>query len=149
MNVVSFDNQVAAMRQGWPRFKVVRKDSMQYVWEGPLKPNLLKYIVRVRMKKCTCPALATTVQVIDPLLTRREEEPQVSIPHIYPGGQAKKGKTTKTIRLDKPLLCLYSDNDLQCSDKIANTIVPWTINWLVVYEFWLATGIWKGGGVDH
>lgn len=29
---------------------------------------------------------------------------------------------------------------------IANTIVPWTSEWLFYYEIWLATGQWHGGG---
>lgn len=33
-------------------------------------------------------------------------------------------------------------------DGIANTIIPWTIEWLYYYELWLATGEWLGGG-DH
>jgi hypothetical protein len=30
--------------------------------------------------------------------------------------------------------------------SIANTIVPWTSEWLAHYEIWLATGDWQGGG---
>ena len=29
---------------------------------------------------------------------------------------------------------------------IADTIVPWTCEWLVHYEIWFATGEWHGGG---
>jgi hypothetical protein len=29
---------------------------------------------------------------------------------------------------------------------IADTIVPWAALWLVFYEYWLATGLWLGGG---
>ena len=30
--------------------------------------------------------------------------------------------------------------------SIADTIVPWTAEWLVHYEIWLVTGEWYGGG---
>ena len=30
---------------------------------------------------------------------------------------------------------------------IADTIVPWTAEWLAHYEIWLATDDWRGGGV--
>lgn len=29
---------------------------------------------------------------------------------------------------------------------IADTIVHWSIQWLIYYEHWAYTGIWKGGG---
>lgn len=29
---------------------------------------------------------------------------------------------------------------------IANTIVPWAVEWLFFYEVWLVTGEWGGGG---
>lgn len=32
---------------------------------------------------------------------------------------------------------------------LADTIIPWTLDWLMHYEFWLATGKWRGGGVEH
>jgi hypothetical protein len=31
--------------------------------------------------------------------------------------------------------------------SIADTIVPWTSEWLMYYEIWLATSDWYGGGV--
>lgn len=29
---------------------------------------------------------------------------------------------------------------------LADTIIPWTVEWLYFYELWLATGEWLGGG---
>jgi len=29
---------------------------------------------------------------------------------------------------------------------IADTIVPWTVEWLAAYEGWRATGTWYAGG---
>ena len=45
-------------------------------------------------------------------------------------------------------LCLFDpDREQWCaSDLIADTTVPWTVDWLACYEGWLATGRWHGGG---
>lgn len=33
---------------------------------------------------------------------------------------------------------------------ISDTIIPWTSEWLLHYEYWVLTGIWQGGGIeDH
>jgi hypothetical protein len=29
---------------------------------------------------------------------------------------------------------------------LADTILPWAVEWLAYYEIWLATGVWYGGG---
>jgi hypothetical protein len=29
---------------------------------------------------------------------------------------------------------------------LADTVVPWTSEWLFFYEVWHATGLWLGGG---
>lgn len=48
-------------------------------------------------------------------------------------------------------LCLYYPKDGEWTpfDYLADTIVPWTAEYLLFYELWLATDIWYGGGVDH
>ena len=33
------------------------------------------------------------------------------------------------------------------STRISETIVPWTFLWLWYFEEWLASDVWKGGGV--
>lgn len=43
-------------------------------------------------------------------------------------------------------ICLYRYSEFNASKLIANTIIPWTIEWLYFYELWLATGEWLGGG---
>lgn len=57
-------------------------------------------------------------------------------PHIYARNK------------DKGLvkLCLYYLGEWNPSMKISDTIIPWTIEWLLHYEIWLATGKWNGGG---
>jgi hypothetical protein len=70
------------------------------------------------------------VTVLSPPLVPREEDG--GIPHMY---------------VDKRL-CLYMpDTDEWTADlSLADTIIPWTVEWLFHYEMWRATGKWSGGG---
>lgn len=46
-------------------------------------------------------------------------------------------------------LCLFYriGREWNSSMYISNTIIPWTSEWLLHYECWLATGKWHGGGI--
>ncbi len=46
-------------------------------------------------------------------------------------------------------ICLYDPDANEWNDghPIALTIIPWTCEWLLFYEWWLASGTWHGGGV--
>lgn len=43
-------------------------------------------------------------------------------------------------------ICLYRYREFSKDKFLANTIIPWTVEWLYFYEIWLATGTWCGGG---
>lgn len=43
-------------------------------------------------------------------------------------------------------ICLYRYREFTREKFLANTIIPWTVEWLYFYEIWLATGTWCGGG---
>lgn len=43
-------------------------------------------------------------------------------------------------------LCLHLDDDWTPEMLIADTIVPWTCEWLIHYEIWLFNNEWYGGG---
>jgi hypothetical protein len=82
------------------------------------------------------------VQIIDPPLKFENSCPNSQpLPHLYYD------------TANPALSCLCLDDPMQPGWKdgasIAETIVPWTIDWLVCYEFWQATGRWVGGGRDH
>lgn len=71
------------------------------------------------------------VKVIDPVL---ETRPNESLPHIYPGEE----------------LCLYYPGGFEGSQHfIADTIIPWTSEWLYFYEHWMSTGSWLGTEAAH
>jgi len=56
------------------------------------------------------------------------------LPHVY---------STKPVRL-----CLFDPQTAEWSPgaSIADTIVPWTYEWLFYFEEWLVSDEWKGGG---
>lgn len=48
-------------------------------------------------------------------------------------------------------LCLFYPPDMKWKDttQIANYTIPWTIEWIVLYELWQLTGKWEGAEVSH
>ena len=137
--------QMDRMRRAWPDFRVLSAMDWYVSWEGPIQPLAMRYTVRVSM--CLSKALSNAVivgfppkvTVVDPLLRRRSEQPGEAIPHIYPNGCSS----------DRPILCVYLPRAGEWSfcDAVADTTIPWAIDWLACYEGWLATGEWAGGGV--
>ena len=60
-----------------------------------------------------------------------------SLPHVY--------------STEEQRLCLYyrRASEWRKDMFLADTIIPWTSEWLLHYECWLATGIWHGGGIHN
>jgi hypothetical protein len=58
------------------------------------------------------------------------------LPHIYNHGR----RGTQ--------LCLYLPMSGEWSAEmwLAETFVPWTVEWLKFFELWLVDGEWRGGG---
>lgn len=92
----------------------------------PIQPSPASqlYTIRILQQNCGQPK----VTVIDPPLQLHPGAS--SLPHIYPGDE----------------LCLYYPGQWQPEMFLATTVVPWTAEWLMHYELWLATGHWAGGG---
>jgi len=105
----------------------VRRDEL--VWVAALTPTPVsrEYVVRLSYKLTDFPE----VELLDPEMETRDG---LKPPHLYPG--------------DK--LCLYRPGwgEWDRTMLLVETIVPWTAEWLMHYEIWLATGEWHGGG-DH
>jgi len=82
--------------------------------------------VRLRYKLTGSPE----VEVLEPLLQKRGSD---NPPHLYPGKK----------------LCLYLPRigEWNKTMMLSQTIIPWTSEWLLNYEVWLATGEWSGGGL--
>jgi len=140
---LSIARQVDRMRVRWPGFRVVDRGRRFACWEGQLRPLSQRYRVLVSLLRGRCPGqhadlLWPNVWVVDPVLRCRAEDPHGQIPHVYPNPEDP----------DRPSLCLYDPetNEWHAGSVVANTIVPWTIDWLACYEGWRATGRWAGGG---
>lgn len=128
------------MATAWPGFRLLSNAGCAALWEGSLTPLHKEYVIQIlysfvsfpfaNIKKC-CP----NIEIINPLLQRREEEPDKAIPHIF-------GNTAMP---ERPILCLYERYEWTSSNPISDCI-PWTSEWLACYEGWRATGEWKGGG---
>jgi hypothetical protein len=138
------NQQVALMRQLWPGFQVRGKASWMVTWEGRLRPFHQSYLVKVfycigrDLDSAEILPVRPRVTVLEPLLTRRPEDPDETIPHHYPN------RTDP----EHPVLCLFDprEREWQHGDPIAETTLPWAVNWLACYEGWQATGEWTGGG---
>lgn len=136
--------QVRDMRAKWPEFRVKRRDKHQAAWEGELRPFHKTYTVGiiVRFAPPGAGALKPQAVVLNPRLHGRNDMPDEAIPHVYDNPRSPLF----------PVLCLHhppTDSFDPRRHSAADTVIPWTIDWLACYEGWLATGKWFGGGVDH
>lgn len=102
------------------------------IWEGKIQPSVLSttYDIRIEYNSGKHP----NVYVINPKPLPLAKD-ATQLPHVY--DQVKQH------------LCLYHRalNEWNGCDIIANTIIPWTSEWLFHYEIWVATGHWHGGGI--
>ena len=95
---------------------------------GKLTPSALSetYTVTLQYNLNDSPI----VHVVDPALRQYEgRKPE----HLY----------------EDDSLCLYLPGGHEWSrdQLLVKTVVPWTCEWLLHYEFWLCTGEWSGGGL--
>lgn len=72
------------------------------------------------------------------------KEKDEKIPHTYERKYIDENK-----QIVRP--CLYYPNYGEWKNYmyIADTIIPWTIEWLFYYEMWRITGEWLGGGIHN
>lgn len=130
--VVRISEQVAAMKADWLMLKVrqVNRADQSARWVGTVRPNLADYEIELRYARGR-----PTVRVLSPTLKELPGNPEGSLPHVYGPPE-------------DPTLCLYdaAAGEWAPSMLLSKTIVPWTLDWLTCYEFWLMTGEWTGGG---
>lgn len=77
--------------------------------------------------------------------------PQVKVVDPMPLPMAKGKSEYEHINRpqEKQYLCLNLREEWNPCMYIADTFVPWTSEWLISYEGWVATGIWTGGGLHR
>jgi len=142
MMIPDSNAQIAAMRAVWPSFQVAARDSQTVAWQGSVRPLLQTYLVGILYRAPTpierldAAWLQPRVSILSPALRPRPGDPEGQLPHVYYGPA---GEVT---------LCLLDSEakDWSPMDLVAETTVPWTIEWLAAYEGWRATGTWTASG---
>jgi hypothetical protein len=130
---LSIEEQIAAMRATWlmlaPRNVDRRLQSAR--WVGKVRAQYCWYTIDIRYRLGWMPE----VRVISPTLVRLPDNAEGQLPHVYPPS-------------DDPTLCLFDPRTEEWipAMALAQTTVPWTLDWLGCYELWLMTGKWTGGG---
>jgi len=146
--VMSMAQQVLRMRQVFPQFDVRFNCSWHTVWEGSVRPlsktYLLKvsYTMRNRIGDMDLKPWFPQVWLVEPRLETRRAAPADPIPHLWPSPTQDPTRSS---------LCLFdpAQDEWSRDRAIADTTIPWAIDWLFSYEGWHATGEWQGGGREH
>lgn len=121
---VTLGLQLFSIKQSFPGFEFYRNEDEDY-WIGQLTPSGNTYTVKIVYQYTRSPK----VFIIEPTILK-------AAPHIYPDES----------------LCLYYPLDKDYNNKfsiIADTIIPWTVEWLYYYEKWLDSGVWWGPEAPH
>jgi hypothetical protein len=130
------------MRATWPSFVVAQADDRSATWTGCLKPFMQSYEVAISYR---VPLIIENidplrqqprVRILSPYLKRWPSHVEGGLPHVYWDD------------LICPALCLfdYETGEWSPFKLLADTTVPWAVDWLACYEGWRATGKWTGGG---
>lgn len=132
----SLQEQVDAMRSDWPDFRVGFRGSGQsdVVWRGCVTPQFRSYQLKIDYNLGLL-FKGPTVRINSPQLSRLPGNKEGELPHVY------------DVNGD-PSLCLFDPSAEEWSGwmLVSQTTLPWAIDWLTCYEWWLITGTWHGGG---
>lgn len=122
---ISIGQQVFAMHSLFPQFKY-KREHQRATWVGFLQPTdkSPQYKVKISYPYPYPPKAWIIFPAIHP-----------NAPHRYS---------------DKSL-CLYypKDRSWHTQKLVAETILPWTAEWLAFYEIWCLTRQWYGEEVQH
>lgn len=142
MNIKISDQYLALQAKCNGDVRITNNDKT-IIWEGVLQPTPIsreyKVVVEYTLEK------SPTCVVKSPDLSGLAGERQ--IPHTYKNETETEGTQ----------LCLYLPqvrhknriSEWQPTMFLADTIIPWASTWLLYFEFWLFSGQWDGGGVEH
>jgi hypothetical protein len=146
LNVVALPVEVQGRRlvQAYPTFTPVAMTGWFGIWEGTLRPVMQSYRIRVkyiRYNPFTWGLLDhphVEVFVLDPKVGHDPRGTGEPPPHVFLVGHDP----------EFPALCLFDPARREWSpaDHIEETIIPWSIEWLMWFELWVWDGIWRGGG---
>lgn len=124
--------QKSFLEMAYPDSKVWISNGV-LTWYGKVKTNPFskEYDVKIEYRMGKSPRVWLLNEKI-------EEDQEAYIPHNY--GVNREENSIQ--------LCLYKPRNKEWMKhySLADTIVPWAIEWIYFYEIWKVTGEWKGGG---
>lgn len=144
MTYRSVDEQDAEIRRLFPDFRLTAHADWIAVWEGALRPASKTYRVRIVhfrrtiFEGWTLANDYVTVHVVDPLVGAEMLAKETLLPHIYWNDRNPAW----------PALCLWDPAEMFWTPEmsIATTIIPWTSEWLLFFEYWQISGEFLGPG---
>lgn len=144
MTYLSVDEQDGVIRRVFPDFELTAKAGWIGVWEGPVKPAGKIYRIRIVYFRrtifdgWTLENPYVSVYVIDPPVGVEAIKAEKLLPHIYWNDRNP----------EWPSLCLWDPKEMSWTpeESIAATIIPWTSEWLLFFEYWQITGKFRGPG---
>jgi hypothetical protein len=144
MTYRSVNEQDAEIRRLFPDFCLTAHADWIAVWEGPLRPASKTYRVRIVhfrrtiFEGWTLANGYVTVHVVAPLVGAEMLAKETLLPHIYWNHRNPAW----------PALCLWDPAEMFWTPEmsIATTIIPWTSEWLLFFEYWQISGEFLGPG---
>lgn len=124
-NVLNIPKQTLWLQRDFPNGSI-HKGQKRVVWSGRIQPSPLSQEYTIAI--CYSLGQRPMVKILEPELIKLKG---MSLPHVYKNDE----------------LCLYFPGQWNGETPITQSIIPWTSEWLLHYEIWLATGEWCGGGV--
>ncbi|PMN91333.1 hypothetical protein [Enterovibrio norvegicus] len=132
------NKQLAALKNLYPEGKgrvVKRQNGLVLEWRSYVQPSKLsrKYEVQVTWRGISDIPI---IEILHPNL--RELADGKRSPHEF----YSDSNTKPCVLFNR-----RGSNDWHAKMLIAESIIPWTMEWLLYWELWLSTGEWLGGGV--
>ena len=123
---VSLAAQALALRRLLPG-STLRLDHGRLCWKGEVRPShgCGEYQLRLEARAALPPKIFVESPALRPDAGGR-------LPHIYSDGS----------------LCVSRRGDWRPDMLFIHTYLPWSLEWLIYYELWLASGLWYGDGPD-
>ncbi|WP_069130045.1 hypothetical protein [Rhodohalobacter halophilus] len=136
MNRIPLSSQAGALKSYFPDSKVTFSNEISLSWTHTVTPTPVSdsYTLKLTYKKGS----GVDVFVVDPKRLKLAKGKK-RLPHVYSH--------------KKQELCLYYPSAEVRERKwypdmfLVHTVVPWAVEWLEFYEYWLGKGDWHGGGI--
>ena len=128
---ISLSIQAGILKNHYPNSSLIWMKHNKFIWKYKLQPTALSINYQIK-------------------LVYNGYKPDVFIEYPKPLQLANDCTTLEHVYNTKTQkICLYygKANEWNSTMLIANTIIPWTSEWLFHYEIWAYTGKWNGGGI--